>query len=239
MPMKTIISMHGIVKKFYIGMPNELEILHGLNFKINEGEFTSIVGPSGSGKSTLMNIIGALDRPTDGIYMLNGIDVAQLNDSELSTIRNKEIGFVFQNFNLVSRTNAIENVELPMLYAGIGKRERRRRAEKLLEMVEMSDRATHNPNELSGGQKQRIAIARALANSPSIILADEPTGALDTVTGHMVMDIFHKLHKEENKTIVLITHSKELAAETDRIITLRDGRIISDTGKAGGQNVLL
>jgi putative ABC transport system ATP-binding protein len=239
MPMKTIISMHGIVKKFYIGMPNELEILHGLNFKINEGEFTSIVGPSGSGKSTLMNIIGALDRPTDGVYMLNGIDVAQLNDSELSAIRNKEIGFVFQNFNLVSRTNAIENVELPMLYAGVGRRERRRRAEKLLEMVEMSDRATHNPNELSGGQKQRIAIARALANSPSIILADEPTGALDTVTGHMVMDIFHKLHKEENKTIVLITHSKELAAETDRIITLRDGKIISDTGKAGGQNVLL
>lgn len=237
MPMKTIISMHGIVKRFYIGMPNELEILHGLNFKINEGEFASIVGPSGSGKSTLMNIIGALDRPTEGIYMLNGIDVAQLNDSELSSIRNKEIGFVFQNFNLVSRTNAIENVELPMLYAGIGKRERRKRAEKLLEMVEMSDRATHNPNELSGGQKQRIAIARALANSPSIILADEPTGALDSVTGHMVMDIFHKLHREENKTIVLITHSKELAAETDRIITLRDGNIVSDTEKAGGVNV--
>ena len=237
--MKTIISMHGIVKKFYIGMPNELEILHGLNFKINEGEFTSIVGPSGSGKSTLMNIIGALDRPTDGIYMLNGIDVAQLNDSELSAIRNKEIGFVFQNFNLVSRTNAIENVELPMLYAGIGKRERRRRAEKLLEMVEMSDRATHNPNELSGGQKQRIAIARALANSPSIILADEPTGALDTVTGHMVMDIFHKLHKEENKTIVLITHSKELAAETDRIITINDGSIVSDTGQTGGADDVL
>lgn len=237
--MKTIISMHGIIKKFYIGMPNELEILHGLNFKINEGEFTSIVGPSGSGKSTLMNIIGALDRPTEGIYMLNGIDVAQLNDSELSAIRNKEIGFVFQNFNLVSRTNAIENVELPMLYAGVGKRERRKRAEKLLEMVEMSDRATHNPNELSGGQKQRIAIARALANSPSIILADEPTGALDTVTGHMVMDIFHKLHREENKTIVLITHSKELAAETDRIITLRDGKIVSDTGKAGSENVLV
>ena len=239
MPMKTIISMHGIIKKFYIGMPNELEILHGLNFKINEGEFASIVGPSGSGKSTLMNIIGALDRPTEGVYMLNGIDVAQLNDSELSAIRNKEIGFVFQNFNLVSRTNAIENVELPMLYAGVGRRERRRRAEKLLEMVEMSDRATHNPNELSGGQKQRIAIARALANSPSIILADEPTGALDSVTGHMVMDIFHKLHREEHKTIVLITHSKELASETDRIITLKDGRIVSDTGKAGGENVLL
>ncbi|MBO4523929.1 ABC transporter ATP-binding protein [Ruminococcus sp.] len=237
--MKTIISMHGIIKKFYIGMPNELEILHGLNFKIHDGEFASIVGPSGSGKSTLMNIIGALDRPTEGIYMLNGIDVAQLNDSELSAIRNKEIGFVFQNFNLVSRTNAIENVELPMLYAGIGKRERRKRAEKLLDMVEMSDRATHNPNELSGGQKQRIAIARALANSPSIILADEPTGALDSVTGHMVMDIFHKLHKEEHKTIVLITHSKELASETDRIITLKDGRIVSDTRKAGDQSVLL
>ena len=237
--MKTIISMHGIVKKFYIGMPNELEILHGLDFKIHEGEFASIVGPSGSGKSTLMNIIGALDRPTEGIYMLNGIDIAQLNDSELSSIRNKEIGFVFQNFNLVSRTNAIENVELPMLYAGVGKKERRKRAEKLLEMVEMSDRATHNPNELSGGQKQRIAIARALANSPSIILADEPTGALDSVTGHMVMDIFHKLHREENKTIVLITHSRELASETDRIITLRDGNIVSDTGKAGGGNVLV
>ena len=239
MPMKTIISMHGIVKKFYIGMPNELEILHGLDFKIHEGEFASIVGPSGSGKSTLMNIIGALDRPTEGIYMLNGIDIAQLNDSELSSIRNKEIGFVFQNFNLVSRTNAIENVELPMLYAGVGKKERRKRAEKLLEMVEMSDRATHNPNELSGGQKQRIAIARALANSPSIILADEPTGALDSVTGHMVMDIFHKLHREENKTIVLITHSRELASETDRIITLRDGNIVSDTGKAGGGDVLV
>ncbi len=237
--MKTIISMHGIIKRFYIGMPNELEILHGLNFKIHDGEFASIVGPSGSGKSTLMNIIGALDRPTEGIYMLNGIDVAQLNDSELSAIRNKEIGFVFQNFNLVSRTNAIENVELPMLYAGIGRRERRKRAEKLLDMVEMSDRATHNPNELSGGQKQRIAIARALANSPSIILADEPTGALDSVTGHMVMDIFHKLHKEEHKTIVLITHSKELANETDRIITLKDGRIVSDTRKAGGESVLL
>ena len=237
--MKTIISMHGIVKKFYIGMPNELEILHGLDFKIHEGEFASIVGPSGSGKSTLMNIIGALDRPTEGIYMLNGIDIAQLNDSELSSIRNKEIGFVFQNFNLVSRTNAIENVELPMLYAGVGKKERRKRAEKLLEMVEMSDRATHNPNELSGGQKQRIAIARALANSPSIILADEPTGALDSVTGHMVMDIFHKLHREENKTIVLITHSRELASETDRIITLRDGNIVSDTGKAGGGDVLV
>ena len=239
MDMKKVISMHGIVKRFYIGMPNELEILHGLSFNIHEGEFASIVGPSGSGKSTLMNIIGALDRPTEGTYMLNGVDISQLSDSELSTIRNREIGFVFQNFNLVSRTNAIENVELPMLYAGIGKKERRRRAEKLLEMVDMSDRATHNPNELSGGQKQRIAIARAIANSPSIILADEPTGALDSATGHMVMDIFHRLHEEEHKTIVLITHSRELAAETERIIRLSDGNIVSDTRNGGGANVLL
>ena len=235
--MKKIISMHDIVKKFYIGLPNELEILHGMNLVINEGEFTAIVGPSGSGKSTLMNIIGALDRPTSGIYELNGIDISELDDSELSEIRNKEIGFVFQNFNLISRTNAIENVELPMLYAGINRKERRRRAEALLELVGMSDRADHNPNELSGGQKQRIAIARALSNEPSLILADEPTGAPDSVTGRMVMDIFHKLHKEEHKTIVLITHSPELAAETERIITINDGNIVSDS-KGGGADVL-
>jgi putative ABC transport system ATP-binding protein len=227
--MKQIISMHNIVKKYYIGLPNELEILHGLDLNINEGEFTAIVGPSGSGKSTLMNIIGALDRPTSGTYELNGTDISQLDDSELSSIRNKEIGFVFQNFNLISRTNAIENIELPMLYAGVGRKERRKRAEELLELVGMSDRADHNPNELSGGQKQRIAIARALSNTPSIILADEPTGALDSATGRMVMDIFHKLHKDEHKTIVLITHSPELASETERIITINDGNITSDT----------
>ncbi|WP_024860421.1 ABC transporter ATP-binding protein [Ruminococcus flavefaciens] len=237
--MKTIISMHGIVKKYYIGMPNELEILHGLDLKINEGEFASIVGPSGSGKSTLMNIIGALDRPTEGTYLLNGMDISKLNDSDLSTIRNKEIGFVFQNFNLISRTNAIENVEIPMLYAGISKKARRKRAEELLALVDMSDRASHNPNELSGGQKQRIAIARALANAPSIILADEPTGALDSATGRMVMDIFHKLHREEHKTILLITHSKELAAETERIITINDGAIVSDSGRTGGDEDVL
>ena len=227
--MKQIISMHNIVKKYYIGLPNELEILHGLDLNINEGEFTAIVGPSGSGKSTLMNIIGALDRPTSGTYELNGTDISQLDDSELSSIRNKEIGFVFQNFNLISRTNAIENIELPMLYAGVGRKERRKRAEELLELVGMSDRADHNPHELSGGQKQRIAIARALSNTPSIILADEPTGALDSATGRMVMDIFHKLHKDEHKTIVLITHSPELASETERIITINDGNITSDT----------
>ncbi|MBR0511067.1 MAG: ABC transporter ATP-binding protein [Ruminococcus sp.] len=234
-----MISMHGIVKKYYIGMPNELEILHGLDLKIHEGEFASIVGPSGSGKSTLMNIIGALDRPTDGTYLLNGMDISKLSDSDLSTIRNKEIGFVFQNFNLISRTNAIENVELPMLYAGMSKKARRKRAEELLALVDMSDRASHNPNELSGGQKQRIAIARALANAPSLLLADEPTGALDSATGRMVMDIFHKLHRDEHKTILLITHSQELAAETERIITINDGSIVSDTGNTGGgENVL-
>ena len=221
--------MRNIVKKYFIDQPNELEILHGIDLEINEGEFTAIVGPSGSGKSTLMNIIGALDKPTSGFYELNGTDISQLDDSELSEIRNKEIGFVFQNFNLISRTNAIENVELPMLYAGVGRKERRKRAEKLLELVGMSDRADHNPNELSGGQKQRIAIARALINTPSIILADEPTGALDSATGRMVMDIFHKLHKEEKKTIILITHSPELASETERILTINDGNIVSDS----------
>ena len=229
--MKTVIAMHDIVKKYYIGMPNELEILHGMNLEIHEGEFTAIVGPSGSGKSTLMNIIGALDKPTSGNYKLNGVDVDQLDDSELSEIRNREIGFVFQNFNLISRNNALENVELPMLYAGIKRKERRKKALELLEAVGMSERINHFPNELSGGQKQRIAIARALTNNPSILLADEPTGALDSATGRMVMDLFHKLHKEQHKTIVLITHSPELASETERIVTISDGNIVSDTSQ--------
>ena len=181
-----------------------------------------------------MNMIGALDKPTEGTYYLNDTDVSSLNDKQLSEIRNKEIGFVFQTFNLIPRTNALKNVELPMLYAGIGKKEREKRAMDLLRIVEMEDRYTHKPNELSGGQKQRVAIARAMANNPSIILADEPTGALDSKTGHLVMDIFHRLHKQEGKTIVLITHSPELAAETERIITISDGSVISDTGYNGG-----
>lgn len=234
---RQLIRMRGIVKRFYIGQPNELEILHGIDLDVKEGEFVSIVGASGSGKSTLMNMIGVLDRPTEGTYWLDGTDVQDAQDDELSQIRNRKIGFVFQNFNLISRTNAIENVELPMLYAGIGRKERRKRAEELLDIVGMSDRADHNPNELSGGQKQRIAIARAMANSPSILLADEPTGALDSATGRMVMDIFHRLNKEEHKTIVLITHSNELAAETDRILTINDGKIVSDS-KGGGADVL-
>lgn len=225
---KTVIDMKGIIKRFYIGSPNELEILHGIDLEVQEGEFIAIVGASGSGKSTLMNIIGALDKPTEGNYALDGIPIHQMKDKELSEVRNKKIGFVFQTFNLIPRSTAISNVELPMLYAGLSRSERKKQAEKLLEMVEMTDRARHRPNELSGGQKQRIAIARAMANNPSIILADEPTGALDSKTGRLVMDIFHKLHREEGKTIILITHNEELAEETERIITLKDGSIVGE-----------
>lgn len=234
---KAIISMKNIIKRYYIGQPNELQILNGISLDVHEGEFMSIVGASGSGKSTLMNIIGALDRPTEGEYYLNGKDISTLSDKALSRIRNAEIGFVFQTFNLISRTTALKNVELPMLYAGIGGKERSRRAMELLKKVDMQDRYTHMPNELSGGQKQRVAIARAMANDPSIILADEPTGALDTKTGRLVMDIFHKLHKEQGKTIVLITHSPELAAETQRIVTISDGSVISDTGGGANESV--
>ena len=175
-----------------------------------------------------MNIIGVLDRPTEGSYNLDGVDVEKLKDRDLSDIRNQKIGFVFQTFNLIPRTNALRNVELPMLYAGVPMGQRNRRAKELLEMVGMQERMDHQPSELSGGQKQRIAIARAMANDPAILLADEPTGALDSKTGRLVMDIFHDLHQKQGKTIVLITHSKELAAETQRIVTILDGRIIKD-----------
>lgn len=227
---KIVIDMKDIIKKYYIGQPNELQILNGMSLQIFEGEFVSIVGESGSGKSTLMNIIGLLDKQTSGEYSLDGLDVKKIKDKQMSSIRNQKIGFVFQTFNLIPRTSAIKNVELPMLYAGVKKSERTKRAKELLKMVNMEERMNHKPNELSGGQKQRVAIARAMANNPSLILADEPTGALDSKTGHMVMDIFHKLHEEQGKTIVLITHSQELAKETQRIITISDGNIISDTG---------
>ncbi|MBQ2816526.1 MAG: ABC transporter ATP-binding protein [Clostridia bacterium] len=220
-----MIRMHGIVKSFYIGEPNELEILHGIDLTVYEGEFVSIVGASGSGKSTLMNIIGALDRATAGSYILDDTVIEEAEDAELSAIRNQKIGFVFQNFNLIPRTNALKNVELPMMYAGLGQKERTLRAKQLLDMVEMGDRMHHQPNELSGGQKQRVAIARAMANDPSIILADEPTGALDSKTGRLVMDLFHRLNREQGKTIVLITHNRELAQETGRILTMVDGMI--------------
>ncbi len=225
---RTIIDLKDIYKRFYIGTPNELEVLHGISFNVNEGEFVAVVGQSGSGKSTLMNIIGALDRPTEGAYMLDGVDMIAAKDNELSKIRNRKIGFVFQTYNLISKTNALKNVEMPMLYAGVPGRRRIERAKELLKMVDMQDRMKHLPEELSGGQKQRVAIARAMANDPAIILADEPTGALDSATGRMVMDLFHKLHDEEGKTIVLITHSPELAEETERIITIRDGNVIGE-----------
>ena len=227
---ESIIRIDNVVKTFNVGMENELEILHKICIDIKEGEFVSIVGSSGAGKSTLMNIIGLLDKPTQGRYTLNSIDTSYMKDDELSEIRNSQIGFVFQTFNLIPRMNALKNVELPMMYKGIPQKERTAKAKKLLEMVGMGDRMTHQPNQLSGGQKQRVSIARAMANDPAIILADEPTGALDTVTGHMIMDIFHRLNKENGKTIVLITHSRELAQETDRIITISDGRIVSDKG---------
>lgn len=230
MEKENIIDLQGIIKRFYIGQPNELEILHGIDLQVKRGEFISIVGESGSGKSTLMNIIGALDRPTEGGYILDGVDVCHAKDKRLSEIRNQQIGFVFQTYNLIARTSALSNVELPMLYGGVPKYTRTDRAKELLELVEMTDRMTHQPDELSGGQKQRVAIARAMANDPSIILADEPTGALDSKTGRLIMDIFHKLHKEQGKTIVLITHSVELAEETERIVTLKDGEIISERG---------
>ena len=220
--------MSGVTKKYYIGTPNELTVLRGIGMDVAEGEFLSIVGASGSGKSTLMNIIGALDRPTEGEYILGGEDIKSMNTNKLSDVRNRRIGFVFQTFNLIARTNALKNVELPMLYKGIAMSERKKRAKELLELVEMGDRMDHLPNELSGGQKQRVAIARAMANDPDIILADEPTGALDTETGRLVMDIFHRLNREQGKTVILITHNPELAEETGRILTLRDGEVISE-----------
>ena len=225
----TMLDLRNIHKSFFIGTPNEFEVLHGVNFHVKEGEFVSIVGQSGSGKSTLMNIIGALDRPTAGEYTLDGVDIEKAKDHELSILRNKKIGFVFQTYNLIARTTALKNVELPMMYAGMSKGERADRAKMLLEEVGMKDRMHHKPDELSGGQKQRVAIARAMANDPAIILAVEPTGALDSATGRLIMDIFHKLHEEQGKTIVLITHSPERSQETQRIITLKDGTIMGES----------
>ena len=226
---KPLIEMKEIIKAYNIGLESEIEILHGIDLKIYEGEFVAIVGESGSGKSTLMNIIGVLDKQTEGEYYLDGIDIKNANEEEMNVIRNKKIGFVFQNFNLIGRTSALKNVELPMLYAGVPAEERTKRAKELLSKVGMASRANHMPNELSGGQKQRVAIARSLVNNPSIILADEPTGALDRETSAMVMDIFNDLNKNQGKTIILITHSKEIAEQCPRIVTIKDGEIINDS----------
>lgn len=233
-----IIDMKNIIKRYFIGQPNELEVLHGIDMQVHEGEFVAIVGQSGSGKSTLMNVIGALDRPTEGEYMLDGVDMFKAPDDMLSDIRCHKIGFIFQTYNLISRTSALKNVELPMLYSNTPRSIRTKRAKELLAMMEMEERMKHNPDELSGGQKQRVAIARALANDPSILLADEPTGALDSGTGRLIMDIFHKLHKEQGKTIILITHSPELAEECETVMTLKDGMII-DVRKGSGKHAVL
>ena len=231
---KAIIEMKGIKKSFFLGKPNELEVLHGIDLTVSDGEFLAIVGESGSGKSTLMNIIGALDKCTEGTYLLDGTDINAAGDKELSAIRNRQIGFVFQTFNLIGRQNALRNVELPMLYGGYTKKERVLRAKELLAEVGMTERMRHRPNELSGGQKQRVAIARAMANDPSIILADEPTGALDSATSAKVMEIFKRLNTEKGKTIILITHNGELAEQCDRILTLRDGLFVDErSGKYG------
>ena len=221
--------MKEIIKAYNIGLESEIEILHGIDLKIYEGEFVAIVGESGSGKSTLMNIIGVLDKQTKGEYYLDGIDIKNANEAEMNVIRNKKIGFVFQNFNLIGRTSALRNVELPMLYAGVPAEQRTKRAKELLSKVGMESRMNHMPNELSGGQKQRVAIARSLVNNPAIILADEPTGALDSETSTMVMNIFNDLNKNQGKTIILITHSKEIAEQCPRIVTIKDGKIINDS----------
>lgn len=221
------------LSKIYRTGDIEVEALASLDLTIQAGEFVAIMGASGSGKSTLMNIIGCLDRATTGDYFLEGIDIKEKSDDELSFVRNQKIGFVFQSFNLIPRTSALRNVELPMVYGKIPARERRERAMQLLENVGLGDRSHHMPNELSGGQKQRVAIARALANQPPILLADEPTGNLDSQSSVEIMDIFTKLNRENGNTVIIVTHEAEIAACTDRVVTFRDGKIIKDERKGG------
>jgi putative ABC transport system ATP-binding protein len=213
--------------KTYVMGGTEVHALHGVTFEVQRNEYLAIMGPSGSGKSTLMNLIGCLDTPSRGQYWLNGQQVSTMNDDMLAHIRNKEIGFVFQTFNLLARASALHNVELPLIYSGVPAKERLDRAKTALAMVELADRMDHKPNELSGGQRQRVAIARALVNNPSILLADEPTGNLDSATGEEILRLFARLHAEGN-TIILVTHDREVAENAHRIISIRDGRIASD-----------
>lgn len=224
--MNSLIQLAGIRKSYYMGK-NVLEVLKGVSLDIFKNEYVALMGPSGSGKSTLMNILGCLDTPTSGSYILNNRDVSKMPDNSLAEVRNKEIGFVFQQFNLLPRLTALENVALPLVYAGIGKKQRTEKAMHVLGLVNLTDRSHHKPNEMSGGQSQRVAIARALVNDPSIILADEPTGNLDSKTSYEIMDIFGNIHGSGN-TVVLVTHEEDIANHAHRIIRLRDGLIESD-----------
>lgn len=221
-----IIHLEKICKSYFMGK-QELQVLKGISLDIFKSEYLALMGPSGSGKSTLMNIIGCLDTPTEGNYVLNGKDVSKMEDNALAEVRNKEIGFVFQQFNLLPRLTAMENVALPLVYAGMGRKQRNEKAMHVLELVNLTDRSHHKPNELSGGQSQRVAIARALVNDPSIILADEPTGNLDTATSYEIMEIFEKIHTNGN-TIILVTHETDISNHARRIVRLRDGVVESD-----------
>jgi putative ABC transport system ATP-binding protein len=226
---KPLIKISDIKRNFVLG-EEIVYVLKGIDLEINKGEYVALMGPSGSGKSTLMNLLGCLDTPTSGSYVLNGKDVSKMKDDELAEIRNKEIGFVFQTFNLLPRTTALDNVALPMIYAGYSKSERKVRAEEVLTQVGLSDRMDHHSNQLSGGQRQRVAVARALVNKPSIILADEPTGNLDSKTSVEIMKLFNEIHANGN-TVILVTHEEEIAEYAHRIIRLRDGIVESDTRK--------
>ncbi|MBU3662904.1 MAG: ABC transporter ATP-binding protein [Bacteroidetes bacterium] len=223
----TVIDIQAIGKTYRIGEV-EVHALRSVDLNIKKGEYVALMGPSGSGKSTLMNVLGCLDTPSRGTYVLNGTQVSKMTDNELAEIRNKEIGFIFQTFNLLARNTAIDNVALPLVYAGVNKKERISRAEKTLTDVGLGDRMEHKPNELSGGQRQRVAIARALVNNPSIILADEPTGNLDTKTSHEIMDLLEQIHENGN-TVIIVTHEEDIAKRAKRIVRLRDGVVESDT----------
>jgi putative ABC transport system ATP-binding protein len=225
---KSLIEIRDITKIYRMGGDIEVHALRGVSLQVDAGELLSIMGPSGSGKSTMMNVLGCLDQPTSGEYYLDGVDIKKLNDNALAEIRNRKIGFVFQTFNLLPRTTALQNVELPLIYRGINGRERRQRVTEALEMVGLADRIHHRPNELSGGEQQRVAIARALATQPDIILADEPTGNLDSRAGAEIMVIFQRLNREMGITVVFVTHDPDIAAHTRRIVQLLDGKIVAD-----------